>query len=99
MGMSEKRPLMIPRAWIQAAAIVAVSLTLLVLASLILVVELLRTGGLYPRIVLASTLTLFCTIIQHLSSEVLSEHPTLPVVPKCEPVFRCNRSIGPMADG
>jgi hypothetical protein len=48
----------------------AVSLTLLVLASLILVVELLRTSGLYPRIVLASTLTLFCVLIQHLSAKL-----------------------------
>jgi len=34
----------------------AVSLTLLVLASLILAVELFRTGGLYPRILLVATL-------------------------------------------
>lgn len=43
-----------------------VSLTLLVLASLILLVELVRTGGVYPRIVLAATLTGFCLVIQHL---------------------------------
>jgi hypothetical protein len=48
----------------------AVSLTLLVLASLILVVELFRTGGLYPRIVLASTLTLFCVFIGRLSAKL-----------------------------
>jgi hypothetical protein len=48
----------------------AVSLTLLVLASVILAVELVRTGGLYPRIVLAATLTLFCLIIQHLSAKL-----------------------------
>jgi len=36
-----------------------ISLTLLVLASLILVIELRRTGGLYPWIVLLSSLTLF----------------------------------------
>jgi hypothetical protein len=47
-----------------------VSLTLLVLASLILVVELLRTGGDYPRLVLAATLTLFCLLIQHLSAKL-----------------------------
>jgi len=47
-----------------------VSLTLLVLASLILVVELVRTGGLLPSIVLAATLTLFCLLIQHLSAKV-----------------------------
>lgn len=42
----------------------AVSLTLLVLAGVILVVELFRTAGGYPRIVLLSILTLFCTLIQ-----------------------------------
>jgi hypothetical protein len=46
----------------------ALSLTLLVLASLILAVELVRAGGLYPRIVLAVTLTLFCVLIQDLIS-------------------------------
>ena len=48
----------------------AVSLTLLVLASVILAVELVRTGGLYPRIVLAATLALFCLMIQHLSAKL-----------------------------
>jgi len=48
----------------------AVSLTLLVLASLILAVELVRTGGLYPKIALGATLTLFCALIQHLSAEL-----------------------------
>jgi len=47
-----------------------VSLTLLVLASLILVVELVRTGGLFPRIVLVAILALFCLLIQHLSATV-----------------------------
>ena len=47
-----------------------VSLTLLVLASLILVVELVRTGGLFPRIVLVGILALFCLLIQHLSAKV-----------------------------
>ena len=47
-----------------------VSLTLLVLASLILVVELVRTGGLLPRIVLVAILALFCLLIQHLSAKV-----------------------------
>jgi heme A synthase len=46
----------------------AVSLTLLVLASLILVVELFRTGSLYPRIALLSVLMLLCLIVQRLSS-------------------------------
>jgi len=48
----------------------AVSLTLLVLASLILVVELFRTGGLYPRIALVSALTVSCRVIQHLSAKL-----------------------------
>jgi len=48
----------------------AISLTLLVLASLILVVELFRIDSLYPRIVLASTLTLFCVLIQRLSAKL-----------------------------
>jgi heme A synthase len=48
----------------------AVSLTLLVLACVILVVELARAGELYPRIALASTLTLFCVIIQQLSAKL-----------------------------
>jgi hypothetical protein len=52
----------------------AVSLTLLVLASVIIVVELFRAGGLYPRIALASTLTLFCVVIQHLSAKLLTKH-------------------------
>lgn len=47
-----------------------VSLTLLVLASLILVIELFRAAGLYPRIVLASTLTVFCGVIQQLSARL-----------------------------
>jgi len=48
----------------------AVSLTLLVLASLILVVELFRAAGVYSRIVLGATLTLFCLLIQHLSAKL-----------------------------
>jgi hypothetical protein len=47
-----------------------VSLTLLVLASLILVIELVRTSGLFPRIVLVAILALFCLLIQHLSAKV-----------------------------
>src|SRR5215470_12491242 len=47
----------------------ALSVTLLVLASLILAVELFRTGSLYPRVLLASTLMLFCTFIVRLSAK------------------------------
>lgn len=43
-----------------------VSLTLLVLASLILVIELFRAAGLYPRTILALNLTMFCVLIRHL---------------------------------
>jgi hypothetical protein len=49
----------------------AMSLTLLVLASLILVVELFRTGGVGPRVVLALTLILFWTLIQRLAAKLL----------------------------
>ena len=44
----------------------AISITLLLLASLLLIVELFRAGGLYPRIVLVSVLTLFCVTVQRL---------------------------------
>jgi len=48
-----------------------ISLTLLILATLILVIELCRTGGLYPRIVIVSALALFCLFIQRLSASLL----------------------------
>src|SRR5215472_10889143 len=48
----------------------AVSLTLLVLASAILAVELVRTGGLYPRVVLAAPLTLFFVRIRNLAAKL-----------------------------
>jgi hypothetical protein len=51
------------------------SLTLLVLASLILLVELFRISGLYPRLVLASVLTLFCLIAQRLSANLFGVAP------------------------
>jgi hypothetical protein len=54
----------------------ALSLTLLALASVILVVELVRTRDLYPRIVLAATLTLFCLLIQHLSAKLSQTRPS-----------------------
>jgi hypothetical protein len=50
----------------------AMSLTLLVLASLILILEFLRVNGLYPRIVLTGILLLFCAIIRRLSTALLS---------------------------
>lgn len=48
-----------------------ISLTLLILAALILVVELCRTSGMVPRIVLVSVLALFCLIIQRVSASLL----------------------------
>ena len=48
----------------------AVSLTLLVLASVILAVELVRTAGLYPRVVLAAALTLFWVRIRDLAAKL-----------------------------
>jgi hypothetical protein len=44
-----------------------ISLMLLVLASLILIVELLRSEGLYPRLILISALAVFCSVIVRLS--------------------------------
>ena len=57
----------------------ALSLTLLVLASLILVVELFRTGSPYPRVLLASTLVLLCTFIVRLSAKLSEsgQHPLM----------------------
>ena len=48
------------------------SLTLLVLASLILGVEILRTSGFYPRSLLVVLLILFCAIGMHLFSALPS---------------------------
>ena len=49
----------------------AMSLTLLVLANLILIVEIFRTNGLYPRLLLAAVVVAFCLIIRHLSADLL----------------------------
>jgi len=48
----------------------AMSLTLVVLASLILVIEFCRVSGLYPRIVLLSFLTPFCLTILRLTANL-----------------------------
>lgn len=54
----------------------AMSVTLLVLANLILLIELFRARGLYPRIILAGMLVLFCLLILRLSRELLQDlHP------------------------
>ncbi len=49
----------------------AMSLTLLVLASLILIVEIFRTSGVYPRAVLGIVLLLFCAIVWRLLNALL----------------------------
>lgn len=46
----------------------AMSLTLLLLASVILVTEMLRAGGLYPRLVLGAVLTAFCIVMWQLGT-------------------------------
>ena len=50
----------------------AVSLTLMVLASAMLAVELFRVGGLYPRAALVAFLVLYCGIVLRLGRELLS---------------------------
>ena len=54
----------------------AISLTLLALASLILIVELFRARGLYPRIVLISVLTVFGLVVQRLCTTLSQGIPT-----------------------
>lgn len=46
----------------------AMSLTLLLLASVILVTEIVRAGGLYPRLVLGLVLTAFCIVMWQLGT-------------------------------
>jgi heme A synthase len=50
----------------------AMSVTLLVLASLILVVELFRDDAVYPRLVLASVLVVFSMVVQRLSKALFT---------------------------
>jgi lipopolysaccharide export LptBFGC system permease protein LptF len=45
----------------------AMSVTLFVLASLILIIEIFRDEAVYSRIVLASVLTVFCIVVLRLS--------------------------------
>lgn len=49
----------------------AMSLTLLVLANLILVVEIFRANGLYPRLTLAFVLVLFCMAVRRVTADLL----------------------------
>ena len=63
----------------------AVSLTLLILASLILLVELFRTSGLYPRIALAAILTMFCVVIQRASVTLYRSNQRLEMVLRDHP--------------
>ena len=50
----------------------AMSLTLLLLASVILLVEIFRVGGFYPRTLLTGVLVLFCVTALHLSRALSS---------------------------
>ena len=54
----------------------AISITLLVLACLILGVETVRDSGLYPRIILIAVLTFFCLIAQRLFAKL---HGVAPI--------------------
>ena len=51
------------------------SITLLGLASVILVVGLFRASGLYPRVILIAVWTLFCLIIRRLCAEISQSTP------------------------
>jgi hypothetical protein len=62
----------------------AMSLTLLLLASAMLVTELLRADGLYPRLVLGSVLTAFCIVMWQLGMTMR----TRPVDPQTSPLTR-----------
>jgi hypothetical protein len=53
----------------------AMSVTLLVLASVILIIEICRPGGLYPRIALLSFLIPFCLAIQRLIADLSNDVP------------------------
>ena len=53
----------------------AMSVTLLVLANLILIVEIFRTNGPYPRLLLAAVLVLFSLIIRRLFLDLLPKTP------------------------
>lgn len=55
----------------------AVSLTLLGLASLIIVIELCRAGSGYPRVVLVATLALFCGLLKQVSAKITQSASTL----------------------
>jgi heme A synthase len=50
----------------------AMSVTLLVLAALILIVEIFRDDAVYPRLVLASVLMVFCTVVLRLSKALFT---------------------------
>lgn len=67
----------------------AMSLTLLVLASLILLVELFRVSGLYPRLMLTSVLALLCLIVERLA--VSLSHGTSKSESDSPAVMSCKR--------
>lgn len=50
----------------------AMSVTLFVLASLILIIEIFREGAFYPRVVLAGVLMVFCMVVLRLSKALFS---------------------------
>jgi heme A synthase len=50
----------------------AMSVTLLVLAALILIVEIFRDDAIYPRLVLVSVLTVFCAFVLRLSKALFT---------------------------
>lgn len=50
----------------------AMSVTLFVLASLILIIEIFREGAFYPRVVLAGVLMFFCMVVLRLSKALFS---------------------------
>ena len=52
----------------------AMSVTLFVLASVILIIEILRDNAVYPRVVLASVLMVFCMAVLRLSKGLLSRN-------------------------
>lgn len=54
------------------------SITLLMLASVILIVDLFRSSGLHPRIILIAVLTLFCLIIRRLCTNISKWIPEKP---------------------
>jgi hypothetical protein len=66
----------------------AMSLTLLTLASLILVIEVFRAGGFYPRAALAVVLTLFCVTALRLGAALFKHPRTVHAEHQVNPVIK-----------